>query len=478
VSGEILDVINPLGFNASPRPVTAQPLKLASAQATQPQSAKSIGIQPAYADNSQPNLADLQGALQELLGSLIKAFQPVTDGAQPGQGTNPGTDVPFFPGDDTNQPPESQPGDNPQEKPINTALVEVGAYTDGTSDTHAQEVNSIFNNNTAGGNGKARLVGIGNENPDTAQPSDQQAKPIANEKQLGEMVDTLSTDSLNTMTDKLNEIEKNGQERVVNGSLGYTRTNVYMEVAKAVKNSPKVGQKLGLNKSDIDGIQLSQDGEVDPNSLSPKVRQAVVKYVDTRMNKKDSKYNQALGRYDAETKDAAKKGINVVVAAGNDGENKKFFPEAKTGADTNFLMQSDNVISAAASNDNGTPDNAADDTIADFSSRGDGKHNPTVAAKGVQVDTGVTHPGPDGSETTLDDGTSFAAPQVSATVARMLEANPNLSSKQIKEILQGTATNTKADAKSEGAGIMNTDKALEKAKDTKGELKEPASAAA
>lgn len=63
------------------------------------------------------------------------------------------------------------------------------------------------------------------------------------------------------------------------------------------------------------------------------------------------------------------------------------------------------------------------------------------------------------------DGTSVAAPIVSSVVAQMLEANPKLTPDQIKSILKKTAnTIPSISSAQQGAGAVNVDAAVEKAK--------------
>jgi len=166
-----------------------------------------------------------------------------------------------------------------------------------------------------------------------------------------------------------------------------------------------------------------------------------------------------------------KKGIISVFAAGNDGP----------GEDThNPYAQAPWVISVAAGEKNGR--------LTDFSSRGkrfesgtftmpDGKswtyyNEPTITATGVDVIStrdlaGALPPLEAESDTSYIDpayvpfythmsGTSMATPHVAGIIALMLEANPNLTPAQIKDIIEKTATNmTARDTWEVGAGHIN-----------------------
>ena len=119
--------------------------------------------------------------------------------------------------------------------------------------------------------------------------------------------------------------------------------------------------------------------------------------------------------------------------------------------------------------------------LSDFSSRGvfgSRNQNPTLVAPGANVvslrgtvsQTSVL--GVAGADInrltpaelpfyTTASGTSFSAPQVAGAVALMLETNPNLTPKQVKDILQRTATPMPLYFRHEaGAGMLNTHAAV------------------
>ena len=138
-------------------------------------------------------------------------------------------------------------------------------------------------------------------------------------------------------------------------------------------------------------------------------------------------------------------GINVVFSAGNTG------PGLHT---LNPYAVAPWVVSVGATDTPGR--------LASFSSRGDfasAMFHPTLVAPGVNVislrGSGIANvtgaEGLAGADTqrlnasellyyTTSSGTSFSTPQVAGAIALILEANPNLTPAQVKEILQRTAT--------------------------------------
>ena len=144
-------------------------------------------------------------------------------------------------------------------------------------------------------------------------------------------------------------------------------------------------------------------------------------------------------------------GIVVSVAAGNDGPDN----DGLSG-----MGSSDLSVTVGATDDQNTIDRE-DDTIAGYSSRGPRRDNsdgnplnelkPEVTAPGtniIQAEACVTSGtcnnflGGDASDngyTGRGSGTSYATPAVSGIMAMMIEANPDLSPAEIKEILKLTA---------------------------------------
>ena len=174
-------------------------------------------------------------------------------------------------------------------------------------------------------------------------------------------------------------------------------------------------------------------------------------------------------------------GVVVVTSAGNGGRTNG--GARQYGAIT-APGNAPWVLTVGASSHMGTSDRA-DDTIADFSSRGptaiDRIAKPDIVAPGVGI---VSLSSPDGYlyRTRADariagssdpgyfpyfslSGTSQAAPVVAGTVALMLQANPFLTPNAVKAILQYTGeSHSGYDALTQGAGFVNARGAVELAR--------------
>jgi serine protease AprX len=162
------------------------------------------------------------------------------------------------------------------------------------------------------------------------------------------------------------------------------------------------------------------------------------------------------------TKMLTDRGVSVVVSAGNDGPGN---------GTINPYSVAPWVIGVGATDEKGT--------LASFSSRGTfGGQQPTLVAPGVNVAslrsnaTVTSVSGLGGADLqrltaaempyyTTASGTSFSAPQVAGAIALMLEANPNLTPKDIKEILSRSSTPLpKYFYHEAGAGMLNTHAAV------------------
>lgn len=178
------------------------------------------------------------------------------------------------------------------------------------------------------------------------------------------------------------------------------------------------------------------------------------------------------------TKALADRGVIVVFSAGNSGPGE--------GTITGNFKKAPWVVTVAAGDKQGR--------LAPFSSRGESgrggdvtiagetfrwEDRPTVTAPGVniysvrastagpldataaQADIAALGPGV-APFYTAKSGTSMAAPHISGVVALMLEANPAMTWREVKEILQDTATNIPGREPWEaGAGYVNAHAAVQ-----------------
>ncbi len=157
---------------------------------------------------------------------------------------------------------------------------------------------------------------------------------------------------------------------------------------------------------------------------------------------------------------AWRKGIVVVVAAGNSGYGTSRL---------NDPAYDPSVIAVGAADTKGTED-TSDDTVPEWSSRGDPARHPDIAAPGTSIASlrvagswiDLNHPeGRVGSRWFRGGGTSQAAAFVSGAAALMIQQRPSITPDEVKETLTSSATPLpSADALGQGAGLLDLDQAL------------------
>lgn len=133
--------------------------------------------------------------------------------------------------------------------------------------------------------------------------------------------------------------------------------------------------------------------------------------------------------------EAARRGIIVVVSAGNDGPAPRSISTPADG---------DSVISVGATDSLGA--------LAGFSSRGptaDGRTKPDLTAPGVAV--WVFGPGGYGRS----NGTSFAAPIIAGAAALLKQIHPTLGPIEVRDALRGAASHRGAPDSNRGWGTPN-----------------------
>lgn len=205
----------------------------------------------------------------------------------------------------------------------------------------------------------------------------------------------------------------------------------------------KVADDLGLaTESDVvSGLQWVNDNRAKYN----------IKVVNLSMNTSQAQ-SYLVDPLDAACEILWFNKVTVVVSAGNNGANGA--PAVFAPANDPFVI----TVGATITQDTST---ATDDTIAPFSARGmdeTGGVKPDIVAPGTHIVS--TKPGTSISvKLALDHpdhllsanvnymrvaGTSFAAPQVAAAAALLLQSEPNLTPDQVKYRLKATALTNKS----------------------------------
>lgn len=212
-----------------------------------------------------------------------------------------------------------------------------------------------------------------------------------------------------------------------------------------------IGARIGKVSEGISAIQWAIENKDRYN----------IKVINISMGDKASKY-AGNDPWEMAVDKAVQSGIAVVVAAGNEG------PEMSTITTPGTSQQ---AITVGALDDRQTV-STHDDDIAEKSSRGpsiNGDMKPDVVAPGVNIistqasgsflDARNEH-----NQYIAQSGSSLAAPLVSGLCALMLQANPDLTVSDIKDIIMETSSkvNGKSDFE-QGKGVISPEKAIEKA---------------
>ncbi len=232
------------------------------------------------------------------------------------------------------------------------------------------------------------------------------------------------------------------------------------------------GGSLALNKfqgvapdAELTSLKMaSSDGAVDVSQVVAAVDWVVAHRNDDPANPirvlnlsygTDGTQDYRLDPLTHAVENAWRKGIVVVVAGGNNGND---------GSKLNDPAYDPYVLAVGAADTRGTT-TAGDDLVADFSSRGDASRRVDVTAPGRSL-VSLRNPGSyiDAAHAGARTGTRFfrgggssqAAAVVSGAVALLLDARPGLTPDQVKALLRSTATSMPlADAAGRGAGEVN-----------------------
>jgi subtilisin family serine protease len=243
-------------------------------------------------------------------------------------------------------------------------------------------------------------------------------------------------------------------------------------IIAAVRNNDKGGDGIADNVR-IMMIRAVPDGDEHDKDIALAIRYAVdngAQVVSMSFGKDFSPQKQWV---DDAVKYAEKKGVLLVHAAGNDSKNIDSTDNFPT---VNFLdgKRAENWITVGASGD---PKNGG--ITASFSNYG--KRDVDVFAPGVQIYATI----PGGNTYGKLSGTSMACPVVAGTAALLLEYFPALSAKQLKYVIEQSATAPGIDVNNPGTGekvklsdisktggLLNAYEAVKLASTIKGERKE------
>jgi hypothetical protein len=309
---------------------------------------------------------------------------------------------------------------------------------------------------------------------------------------LSKWIDETSTGLVKEVTQSLKETlkEEGGPPPVVSISLGATRAKICEGLNHVLNTKDEKGKDHRFSK-----VREEVFGKNADKLTYIERYQKIVDYVDASLDGNKA-LDKAMKDYRDITKEAYDKGVNIVVASGNDGNASdkadKELEEGvkmKPGAKFSFLGMSEHVITAAAGKTKGTTGEGQrkDDEVSDFSSPGDGKKwNPFVTAPGEGIyykGLVMEKPERDGRPRAkpgdfgfgIEDmplavereqvisGTSFATPYVAGTIALMLQANPKLTPADVRNNLKETATDIAKGLRSDGYGMVNPEVAVRRA---------------
>lgn len=294
---------------------------------------------------------------------------------------------------------------------------------------HGEQVSWIIEKET--GLAADQILPVPNE-PLAPLPLLTVAGDVSAEQRLVTFIEANQADSLDFSTLKLRELLKHDSSnvKVVNQSQGITQLSVFKELTDAMTETVQVGETTETKLTAegrviLDGLGLS--GELTPE-LRAKSFAHLVDLIYT-VHEESDVIAQAKSRHENVSKDLAERGINYVVAVGNDGTLMNFLKSGglpvPESADDNLLINQHNVAVAALDN-NGTPDDYSDDRFADFNSR---TEQTAFLASGVAV--------PVGEQTAT--GSSFASPKVAAELFTIADLMPGISTEDSQAWLRNVS---------------------------------------
>jgi hypothetical protein len=300
--------------------------------------------------------------------------------------------------------------------------------------------------------------------PGFSGPTTPPDEPVVRDspREVGKALENLVSSQYSTMALRMDDILKRREPdmNVLNMSISTSRSMYMTQMFAMLNHKNKAGEfSYPRTRQALFGADHQQvPGKV--------MMQKTAAFVTEKFNEPRGQIKQAQTSYQQAAKNLSEAGVSIVVAAdnsqtlkppGSGDSNLPPWSEVMPGAGLNLYAMSEDVITVAASNSQNTPGpgRRGDDTIWVHSSRGEGAGgwNPTIAAPGENI---VGH-------NMVMNGTSGAAPYVSGVIALMKQANPSLTSQDVRGILRGTATDIKMGEADQGAGVINPEQAVEEA---------------
>ncbi|MFE8597183.1 S8 family serine peptidase [Archangium violaceum] len=290
----------------------------------------------------------------------------------------------------------------------------------GPGTTHGDNVEHVVDENSEYSDDDIRTVGVGSSSPPAGASLDERI-----EHRASSFLDSTS-DAMQGVLDNPDDIT------VINQSQSISPVRIADEMWSDVRNDPEAK------------AELAQELGLEEGASDTEILQALVDHVDG-VFENSPEIAASKKRYDKLSGELEDAGILHVVTAGNTGDFLDTLDGMGVEYDGDFansVLFNEHTIVVAAST------GGKRDQIADFSTPSDFV---TVAIDGTDIEVA-------GGNTA--NGTSFAAPQVTALIAEMRRINPELTNDEIRDLLAKAATDTSATAQEEGHGILDPDKAL------------------
>lgn len=227
--------------------------------------------------------------------------------------------------------------------------------------------------------------------------------------------------------DNLEDIKDNkyGNNDVM-GTFGFHGTHVSGIIGASRNNG--VGMDGVADNVRIMAVKAVPDGDERDKDVALAIRYAVdngAQIINMSFGKPFSPHKDWV---DAAVKYAEEKGVLLVHAAGNDGSNNDSVPNFPNPDYLDGTTATNFITVGASSNGTGN------DKVASFSNYG--KKGVDLFAPGVQIYSTI----PGGNKYGSASGTSMASPVVAGVAALVLSYYPELSAKQLKYVLEKSAT--------------------------------------